>query len=118
MALLGSLKSLRYQPTPPCIEASDWSVAFQAFGTVVNDQPVGGGLALPRLAEALAARVEPEQPLAAHEVAAVLAVGVERAGLRRVGRVDLRARRRAGRGDGGDGEDEELGRGGGGHGPG
>jgi hypothetical protein len=39
-ALLGSLKSLRYQPTPPCIEASDWSVAFHAFGTVVNDQPL------------------------------------------------------------------------------
>ncbi len=35
----GSEKSLRYQPTPPIIEAGESSPRFQTFGTFTVDQP-------------------------------------------------------------------------------
>ena len=35
----GSEKSLRYQPTPPIIEAGESSPRFQTFGTVTALQP-------------------------------------------------------------------------------
>jgi hypothetical protein len=35
----GSLKSLRYQPTPPFMDSGDSSPAFQAFGTDTGLQP-------------------------------------------------------------------------------
>ena len=35
----GSEKSLRYQPTPPIIEAGESSPRFQTFGTLTLDQP-------------------------------------------------------------------------------
>ena len=36
---LGSEKSLRYQPTPPIIEAGESSPRFQTFGTFTLLQP-------------------------------------------------------------------------------
>ena len=35
----GSSKSLRYQPTEPFIDATEWSPTFQACGTLTALQP-------------------------------------------------------------------------------
>ena len=56
--------------SPPAIDAFESSPRFQTFGTVTGVQPAVAGLAHEALLDALVGRVEPEQPLAVHQVAA------------------------------------------------
>jgi hypothetical protein len=87
---------LRYQPTPPVKDSTDSSVAFHAFGTVVDVQPSVVAWRWKPWRSTVRAGVGAEQPGPREQVAAGRAVLVQRPLGRRPGGGSRRGRRRGG----------------------